>query len=278
MLQAARQFCRWAIRYGIADRDPLGVLRPLNTYTDRRYERRALTDDELRALLSKTETQPKRYKLSGPDRVLLYRLAVETGLRANELRSLMPASFENLEGEKPRVRLKAAHSKRRRVDVLPLRPDTARALLTLVQSRQPTRPVFHVPHRSATMLRTDLAAAGIKLEEGADRSVDFHSLRVTFISNLALAGVPMKLAQTLARHSTPVLTFNVYAQLGADEERKALERLPNLGAASNDEALCGVGGNPVPQPDEGLQALVEQWPNLSGDTRAAMLRVAGIHG
>ena len=43
------------------------------------------------------------------------------------------------------------------------------------------------------------------------RVVDTHSLRHGYISALALAGVPVKVAQTLARHSDPKLTMNVYA-------------------------------------------------------------------
>ena len=54
---------------------------------------------------------------------------------------------------------------------------------------------------SATMLRHDLAAAGIPYEDTAGRVFDFHALRHQFISNLAAAGVHPKEAQTLARHS-----------------------------------------------------------------------------
>ena len=37
---------------------------------------------------------------------------------------------------------------------------------------------------------------------------DFHSLRVLFISRVVAGGASVKEAQTLARHSTPLLTMN----------------------------------------------------------------------
>jgi integrase len=76
------------------------------------------------------------------------------------------------------------------------------------------------------MLGEDRSAAGITCADG--RVLDFHSLRHSFISNLARAGVSPRVAQALARHSTPMLTFGVYAHLGADDERRALDALPEL--------------------------------------------------
>ena len=41
---------------------------------------------------------------------------------------------------------------------------------------------------------------------------DFHSLRVLFISRVVAGGASVKEAQTLARHSTPLLTMNTYSR------------------------------------------------------------------
>jgi len=54
---------------------------------------------------------------------MLYRVAVETGLRQSELRSLTRVSFA-LDASPPTVTVQAGCSKHRRQDVLPLRPDT----------------------------------------------------------------------------------------------------------------------------------------------------------
>ena len=59
------------------------------------------------------------------ERVLVYRLAVESGLRAGELRSCTLCGSFILEGGEPSVTISAAYAKNRREDTLPLRADTA---------------------------------------------------------------------------------------------------------------------------------------------------------
>ncbi len=79
------------------------------------------------------------------------------------------------------------------------------------------------------MLRNDLEAAGIPYVT-ADGIADFHSLRHTFISNLAAGGIHPKLAQQLARHSTIALTMDRYTHLGLIDMNSALESLPTITA------------------------------------------------
>jgi len=57
------------------------------------------------------------------------------------------------------VTVRAESSKHRREDVLPLRPDAARAIKAHVALKLPGARVFMVPHRTAEMLRADLEAA-----------------------------------------------------------------------------------------------------------------------
>jgi integrase len=66
------------------------------------------------------------------------------------------------------------------------------------------------------MLAVDLAAAKVPVET-ADGVLDFHALRVTFVTNLVRGGLPAKQVQMLARHSTMDLTMKVYAKLGIEE-------------------------------------------------------------
>ena len=51
----------------------------------------------------------------GPERAMLYRVALESGLRAGELRSLVVGSFK-LRGQPATITVKASYSKRRRED------------------------------------------------------------------------------------------------------------------------------------------------------------------
>lgn len=95
--------------------NPVALLDGLNVKTGRRHDRRALTVEELVALLEGTGSGPVRFHMTGGERRLLYWLAVETGLRAGELRSLTPASFA-LDGDGPTVTVEASYSKRRGLD------------------------------------------------------------------------------------------------------------------------------------------------------------------
>lgn len=48
----------------------------------------------------------------------------------------------------------------------------------------------------------DLKESGVSYRDASSRLTDFHSLRKTFCTNLAKAGVPSRVAMTLMRHMT----------------------------------------------------------------------------
>ena len=76
------------VRDGRASESPLDHLTGMNVKLDRRHDQRNLTASELSHLLKTTAAGPVRHRLNGRDRAMLYRAAMETGLRRNELRSL----------------------------------------------------------------------------------------------------------------------------------------------------------------------------------------------
>jgi integrase len=141
-LQAVKQFCRWLVDDQRVPDSPVAHLKGLNVKTDRRHDRRALEVDEVRRLLAATATAPKRFCMAGPERAMLYRLAIETGLRSNELRSLTVSSFD-LKG--CMVTVAAGYSKHRREDTLPLRKETAAELQAFFSSKLPGAKVFRMP-------------------------------------------------------------------------------------------------------------------------------------
>ncbi|MEX2310435.1 MAG: hypothetical protein WD738_22905 [Pirellulales bacterium] len=127
-LIAARSFCRWLIARRRMHDDPTRGLVRLNEDEDPRLERRALTDAEFERLyLAIYGSRRVVRRLRGSDRAILYLLAVRTGLRRGELRSLMPSSFD-FSAQISLVTVRAAKSKRRRTDTLPLSPDVAATL------------------------------------------------------------------------------------------------------------------------------------------------------
>ena len=262
-LTALKSFTRWLFRTERMRTDPMMQVAKLNTHTDRRLVRRALLDEEVTWLIRTTEQGPVIHGLAGPERAMLYRLAVETGLRAGELASLTPASLRLADLDAATVKVTAAYSKHRRDDVLPLRRDMAEAVATFVAGKPADGRLFAVPQRTAEMIQADLAAAreawlkaaGITAEQeaskaaafladadGSGRVVDFHALRHTFITRLARSGVAPAVAKSLARHSTIVLTMDHYTHTLIEDERAALDRLPSINAPrANVAALAATG-------------------------------------
>jgi len=262
-LAAFKQFCRWMVKDGRASESPVAHLDGLNVKTDRRRERRALDAEETRWLLDTTRQGPQRYGMSGPERATLYRLAVESGLRAGELASLTRASFA-LDGKHPTVTVQAGYSKHRREDVLPLRPDTAADLRAFLACKLADALAFNPPkHRPLSeVLRDDLAAARaawlddaktpqdrkareesrfLCYADSAGRVADFHSLRHTTGSWLAAAGVHPKVAQAVMRHSDINLTMSRYTHVFRGQESDAVAALPDLSQAPVKESARATG-------------------------------------
>ena len=164
-LQAVKQFCRWMVQDGRASESPLAHLRRMNAKVDRRHDRRPLEPDEMRKLLATTVAGPRRFGMEGYERALLYRVAAETGLRANELRSLKVSSFDF---NACTVRVSCSYTKNRNKAEVSLRPDTADELQSFFAGRLPDVKAFGGTHKrltntTAEMLKADLADAGMSV-------------------------------------------------------------------------------------------------------------------
>ena len=95
--------------------DPLAHVSKLNVSTDRRHDRRALSQDEFARLLDAARSGKQIEGISGPDRAMMYTLAAWTGFRKGEIGSLTLASLD-LDGQPPTATVQASFSKRRRDD------------------------------------------------------------------------------------------------------------------------------------------------------------------
>jgi integrase len=228
-LTAIKQFARWMVRERRAPESPLVHLSRQNAKLDVRRKRRILEPQQFQAFIAAAREGEPFNILTGHDRETLYLFAAHTGLRESELASLTPEAFA-LDAIPPTVTLKAAYSKHRREDTLPLRPDVADMMREYLADK-PAGEAFwrgSWTDKGAIMVRMDLAAAGIPYQDEDGAYFDFHSLRHQFISNLAAAGVHPKVAQTLARHSTITLTMDAYSHMGMVDMTGALEKLPSL--------------------------------------------------
>jgi len=254
-LQAIKQFCKWIVQDQRAIESPVRHLKGLNVKVDRRHDRRALEPEQVKHLLATTAAAPKRFGMTGPQRTMLYRLAIETGLRAKELRSLKVSSFD-LDG--CTVTVRAGYSKRKRQDVLPLRPDTAAVLREFLSDKLPEAKAFKVPYKTANMLKADLTVAGIPYVDEAERYADFHALRHTTGSWLAANGVHPKVAQAIMRHSDINLTMGRYTHTLRGQEAEAVQSLPDLSLASREPQTAlatGTDGEATSEP----QQLTPEW-------------------
>jgi hypothetical protein len=90
------------------------------------------------------------------------------------------------------------------------------------------------------LIQADLEAAGIEYRDGSDRVADFHALRHSFITALAMSKSPVKVIQSLARHSTPTLTLGIYAHVGIYDQTAALDALPVQPPATQPAAEPGT--------------------------------------
>jgi integrase len=251
-LRSMKGFSRWLWKQRLTPEDALLDLSLYNAATDRRHIRREMAAEEVHWLLDVTEqrTLPE-HGAPGPTRAMCYRLAAATGFRASELRSLTTDSFD-LDANPPTCTVEAGYSKRRKRDVQPLPEALVEPLRAWLAGFDPGEPVFGgIARDTARMLRSDLAAARsawLKAAEQQPESVkeemaasdfllysdrqghvaDFHSLRVLFISRVVASGASVKEAQTLARHSTPVLTMNTYSRATLLDVAGAVEGLGDL--------------------------------------------------
>jgi integrase/recombinase XerD len=224
---AIKSFARWAWRDGRSRAYELATIGRLNEEADRRYVRRPLSDDELRLLIRATRSTPEWRGMSGVDRSWFYVLGAVTGFRRSELGALRPEDFA-LNGPTPVVRLGGEFTKNGKPAEQPLPPTLADELRSWLAGKAPMRPVFTLPEKTGQMLHADLRRCGIEPVDGEGRVVDTHSLRHGYISALARSGVPVKVVQTLARHSDPKLTLGIYSHLSAFDLHGAVGHLPDL--------------------------------------------------
>jgi integrase/recombinase XerD len=256
-LTVIKQFTRWLVRDRRTPIDPLMHLSKLNVRTDRRHDRRALSQEEFAWLAEAARTGENVESIPGPDRAMLYVLAAWTGFHKGELGSLT-LRFLRLDDDPAIATVAACYSKRRREDSQVLHPEVVRQLKEWLATKKrltPVEPLFPISGRvpggvqrkTAKMIRKDLMAARNKWlaeaktdEERQHRMqsdflcfcnhsglyADFHSLRHWFITGLAKAGVKPKMAQTLARHSDVRLTLGVYTHVELPDRSAAIESLP----------------------------------------------------
>jgi integrase len=208
---------------------PAGLPAVTGIEQDRKLRRRALTDTEIATLLASVlASRYTRLGLTGPERAVLYRLVLATGLRRDEAASLTPESFR-LDADVPHVVVVARHTKNKQMAQQPIPAALAAELWGFLARRSAGRPVWPIRRRdTAHMVRMDLKEAGIAAEQNGE-VVDMHALRTTFGTLLARKNVPLALAQKLMRHCDPRLTSNIYTVARLADLSREVEKLGDRG-------------------------------------------------
>jgi integrase len=228
-LQAAKQFCRWCMDRGRLKKNPLAEMKGGDVKRDRRHHRRPLELDEQKRLIKATESGPVRYGIDGLRRALLYRMALYTGFRASELRSLTWDCFDLERGE---VTVAGAYSKNGKPSTQKLKPSLLERLRTWYSWPRRGKLWPDLPRYPSRMLRADLKEAGIPYKvdtQDGPLFADFHSFRHTFITQICLTDAPVKVLTDLARHASSRLTLETYAHVrGGEDKALVIAQLPDV--------------------------------------------------
>jgi integrase-like protein len=149
-------------------------------------------------------------------------------LRCQELASLTRPDFR-LDDPEPTVRIQGAYSKNKKTDEIPLHPALVDRLRAYFDQTAPDdgQPVFPLRYpgggirATSRMMKHDCKVSGIQYQTD-EGFVDFHALRVFFITSLCRNNVGLAMAQKAARHSDPKLTSNIYAKISTGEKSEAI--------------------------------------------------------
>jgi len=200
---------------------------------DKTATRRELTVDELHRVCDNVKGEMR----------MLFAVGIYTGLRLGDCALLEWGNVDLTRRMIAVVPRKTARHANGRPVIIPIHATLA-AMLAETPAEKRTG---YVMPRTAATYRTDRAAltdkiqaafmaAGIRTATKADGSaratveVGFHSLRHTFVSLAANAGVPMAHVQSIVGHTSPAMTRH-YFHVSENALQNAVGALPDIGGA-----------------------------------------------
>jgi integrase len=238
-LKTLRSLFNDARREGLISTNPAEAVKTFNVEKEARD---VFTHEQLCALVAEASPEWKTAIL----------LAYYSGLR---LRDAVSLSWDNVNFELRQIRYFPRKSNRglsRRPDwkkhvtgqlEVPLMPEVEAHLFSLPSSDDPAAKLCPTLAAKSTggnrglsrMFQRAMAAAGIHSDRGVEKkgkgrqfkTLGFHSLRHTFVSELANADVPADVRRQISGHSDEKI-HERYTHLGLDTKRRALAHLRPL--------------------------------------------------
>jgi integrase len=215
-LGAIKNFINWMIKNKYLNEDPLSSITKITRYGAEKRIRRTISCKEFIRLLG----------VSG-ERMPLYFTAMYTGLRRNELLNLKWKDVFIDEDERYLV-LSWKFTKNGKQATLPLHNDIKEILIEVRPDKYIKDDFVFVRLHKLREFKKDLENANIKYQDELGHYFDFHALRHTYNTNLAINGVSLRNAMQLMRHSEESLTAKVYMDSGKIDLYKSVDKLPSI--------------------------------------------------
>ena len=217
-LAAASAFFRWMESNGRAACNPLKLVRKVESRGKERRVRRSFTVEEMNRLLG-----------ASGQRQLGYLAAFFTGLRRAELEQLQWGDV-HLEAGSPFLSVRASTTKNHQTADIVLHPQLEGELRKLrpieTKSNGLVFPKGALPGMET--MRKDLEAAGIPYKDDQGRQADFHALRGSLCTHLAVRGIDPHTRKEIMRHSELSLTLKNYTDVRQLKTSEAIRALPSF--------------------------------------------------
>ena len=216
-----------ASKAGLEDDPWEGVrLRP-----DDSHSRRELTMLELKRLLDAAHK-------SGAEWHKLILIGIYTGLRLGDCCRLDWSSINPVQGVIQLVPSKTKRHAHGRPVTIPVHPALGAALASELASTGPVLPMvaelygrsrWQVSHELSRIFRRANIVTSVKLEGRRRKTPEatFHSLRHTFVSFAANAGVPLHIVQSIVGHESTAMTRHYYHE-NLTALKSAVAAIPTL--------------------------------------------------
>ena len=215
-----------ADKAGLEDDPWEGVrLRP-----DDSHSRRELTMEELKRLLDAATK-------SGDEWHKLILIGIYTGLRLGDCCRLDWSQISVAQGVIQLVPVKTKRHHQRMVTI-PIHPALGQALAGKLASAGPVLPIvaelygrsrWQVNHELSRIFKHANITTSVRIEGRNRRTPEatFHSLRHTFVSFAANAGVPLHVVQSIVGHESTAMTRHYYHE-NIDALKSAVAAIPTL--------------------------------------------------